>query len=101
MPVPASWYLSLSVLLFVIGAVGVLVSRNAIVLLMGIEVMLNAGNLALVLGARTWGLEDALIYTFLVMTVAAAEAAVGLALIIALFRRTKSLNLDDLKSLSG
>lgn len=101
MPVPASWYLSLSVLLFVIGAVGVLVSRNAIVLLMGIEVMLNAGNLALVLGARIWGLEDALIYTFLVMTVAAAEAAVGLALIIALFRRTKSLNLDDLKSLSG
>lgn len=101
MPVPASWYVSLSVLLFVIGAVGVLVSRNAIVMLMGIEIMLNAGNLVLVVGARTWGLEDALIYAFLVMTVAAAEAAVGLALFIALFRRTNSLNLDDLKSLSG
>ena len=101
MPVPASWYLILSALLFVTGAVGVLVSRNAIVLLMGIEVMLNAGNLVLVVGARMWGLEDALIYAFLVMTVAAAEAAVGLALIIALFRRTRSLNLDDLKSLSG
>lgn len=101
MPVPASWYLILSALLFVTGAVGVLVSRNAIVLLMGIEVMLNAGNLVLVVGARLWGLEDALIYAFLVMTVAAAEAAVGLALVIALFRRTKSLNLDDLKSLSG
>ncbi len=101
MPVPASWYVSLSVLLFVIGTVGVLVSRNAIVMLMGIEVMLNAGNLVLVVGARTWGLEDALIYTFLVMTVAAAEAAVGLALVIAMFRRTKSLDLDSLKTLSG
>jgi NADH-quinone oxidoreductase subunit K len=101
MPVPASWYVILSALLFVTGAVGVLVSRNAIVLLMGIEVMLNAGNLVLVVGARTWGQEDALIYAFLVMTVAAAEAAVGLALVIALFRRTQSLNLDDLKSLSG
>ena len=101
MPVPASWYLILSALLFVTGAVGVLVSRNAIVLLMGIEVMLNAGNLVLVVGARMWGLEEALIYAFLVMTVAAAEAAVGLALLIALFRRTRSLNLDDLKSLSG
>ena len=101
MPVPVSWYVVLSALLFVTGAVGVLVSRNAIVLLMGVEVMLNAGNLVLVVGARSWGLEDALIYTFLVMTVAAAEAAVGLALVIAMFRRTKSLNLDDLKSLSG
>lgn len=101
MPVPVSWYVILSALLFVTGAVGVLVSRNAIVLLMGVEVMLNAGNLVLVVGARSWGLEDALIYTFLVMTVAAAEAAVGLALVIAMFRRTKSLNLDDLKSLSG
>jgi NADH-quinone oxidoreductase subunit K len=101
MPVPLSWYLTLSALLFVIGAVGVLTSRNVILLLMGVEIMLNAGNVVLVAGARVWGVEDALIYAFLVMTVAAAEAAVGLALVIAMFRRTKSLHLDQLKSLSG
>ena len=101
MPVPVSWYLVLSALMFVTGAVGVLTSRNVIVLLMGIEVMLNAGNLVLVVGARFWGLEEALIYTFLVMTVAAAEAAVGLALVIAMYKRTRSLDLDALKSLSG
>jgi NADH-quinone oxidoreductase subunit K len=101
MPVPVAWYLVLSALLFVVGAVGVLLQRNVILMLMGIEIMLNAGNLALVTGARLWGLEDALIYAFLVMTVAAAEAAVGLALVIAVFRRTRSLNVDDLKSLSG
>jgi len=101
MPVPVSWYLILSALLFVVGAVGVLVQRNVILMLMGIEIMLNAGNLALVTGARMWGLEDALIYAFLVMTVAAAEAAVGLALVIALFRRHRTLNVDELKSLSG
>jgi|PlaIllAssembly_1097288.scaffolds.fasta_scaffold2396264_1 NADH-quinone oxidoreductase subunit K len=101
MPVPVSWYLILSALLFVVGAVGVLVQRNVILMLMGIEIMLNAGNLALVTGARMWGLEDALIYAFLVMTVAAAEAAVGLALVIALFRRHRTLNVDEFKSLSG
>jgi NADH-quinone oxidoreductase subunit K len=101
MPVPVSWYLILSALLFVVGAVGVLVQRNVILMLMGIEIMLNAGNLALVTGARVWGLEDALIYAFLVMTVAAAEAAVGLALVIALFRRHRTLNVDEFKSLSG
>ena len=101
MPVPVSWYLVLSALLFVVGAVGVLVQRNVILMLMGIEIMLNAGNLALVTGARMWGLEDALIYAFLVMTVAAAEAAVGLALVIALFRRHRTLNVDEFKSLSG
>ena len=101
MPVPISWYLTLSTLLFVIGMVGVLASRNVILLLMGIEIMLNAGNLALVAGARLWGLEDALIYAFLVMTVAAAEAAVGLALVIAMFKRARTLNVDELKTLSG
>ena len=101
MPVPLLWYLLLSALLFVCGTVGVLLSRNMIVLLMGVEVMLNAANLALVAGARKWGTEDALVYVFIVMTVAAAEAAVGLALIIAVYRHTRSLNVDELNTLSG
>ena len=101
MPVPVSWYLILSALLFVCGAVGIMLSRNVILLLMGVEVMLNAANLALVTGARKWGLEDGLIYVFIVMTVAAAEAAVGLALVIAVYRKTRSLNVDDLNTLSG
>jgi NADH-quinone oxidoreductase subunit K len=91
----------LSSLLFVTGAVGVLTSRNVIRVLMGVEIMLNGGNLALVVGARLWGLEEALVYAFLVMTVAAAEAAVGLALVIAVFRQRQSLNVDELRSLSG
>ena len=101
MPVPLLWYLILSALLFAVGVVGVLVSRNVIVLLMGVEVMLNGANLALVAAARKWGLADGLVYVFVVMTVAAAEAAVGLALVIAVYRHTKSLNVDDLNLLKG
>ena len=68
---------------------------------MGVEVMLNAANLLLVAGARKWGQADGLVYVFIVMTVAAAEAAVGLALIIAIYRQSRSLNLDDLNLLKG
>ena len=101
MTIPLSWYLILSALLFACGAVGVLLTRNVIVLLMGIEVMLNGANLALVTAAKKWGMADALVFTFIVMTVAAAEAAVGLALVIAVYRRTRSLNVDDLNLLKG
>lgn len=101
MPVPLSWYLILSALLFACGTVGVLMTRNVIVLLMGVEVMLNAANLVLVAAARKWGQADGLVYVFIVMTVAAAEAAVGLALIIAIYRQSRSLNLDDLNLLKG
>jgi NADH-quinone oxidoreductase subunit K len=101
MPVPFHWYLILSGLLFAVGAAGVLTTRNVIVLLMGVEVMLNGANLALVAAARHWGLADGLVYVFIVMTVAAAEAAVGLALVIAVYRKTRSLNVDDLNLLKG
>ena len=101
MPVPLSWYLILSALLFACGTIGVLLSRNVIVLLMGIEVMLNGANLALVTAARKWGQADGLVYVFIVMTVAAAEAAVGLALVIAVYRCTKTLNVDELNLLKG
>jgi NADH-quinone oxidoreductase subunit K len=101
MPVPFHWYLILSALLFACGAVGVLISRNVIVLLMGVEVMLNGANLVLVAAARKWAQADGLVYVFIVMTVAAAEAAVGLALVIAVFRHTKSVNIDELNLLKG
>lgn len=101
MPVPFHWYLILSALLFACGVVGVLISRNIIVLLMGVEVMLNGANLALVAAARKWGMADGLVYVFIVMTVAAAEAAVGLALVIAIYRQKKTMNIDDLNLLKG
>ena len=101
MPVPLSWYLILSAMLFATGAVGVLLSRNVIVLLMGVEVMLNGANLAFVAAARKWGQADGLVYVFIVMTVAAAEAAVGLALVIAVYRQSRSLNVDELNLLKG
>ena len=92
-------FIALSVILFVIGAVGVLVRRNAIVVFMSVELMLNAANLAFVAFGRQFGTVDGQIITFFVMTVAAAEAAVGLALVIGLFRHRESLNPEAFTSL--
>jgi NADH-quinone oxidoreductase subunit K len=86
----------LSGVLFTIGAVGVLIRRNAIVIFMCIELMLNAVNLAFVTFARHLDSMDGQIFVFFVMTVAAAEAAVGLAIIIALFRNKSTVNVDDI-----
>ena len=88
--------LLLSAALFTVGALGVLLRRNAIVILMAIEVMLNAANLALVAFARHHAAADGQVLAFFVMTVAAAEAAVGLAIILAVFRLTKGVNVDVL-----
>lgn len=88
-------YLALSALLFVIGAVGVLVRRNAIVLFMCIELMLNAANLALVTFARMHGDLHGQVMAFFVMVVAAAEVVVGLAIIMLIFRTRRSANVDD------
>ena len=84
--VPTTYYIGLSAILFSIGIVGVLVRRNAIVIFLSIELMLNAANLAFVAFARQLGSIDGQVIVFFVMTVAAAEAAVGLAIIIAVFR---------------
>jgi len=92
--VPISWYLTLAMLLFGIGIVGVLSSRNVIILLMSVELMLNAANLALVAFARAVNLMDGHAFVFLVLTVAAAEAAVGLAMVIMLFRNRRTVNID-------
>jgi NADH-quinone oxidoreductase subunit K len=89
-------YVLLSAILFVMGAMGVLLRRNAILIFMSVELMLNAANLALAAFARQWGNGDGQVLVFFVMTVAAAEVAVGLALIVAIFRTKKSIDIDDL-----
>ncbi|MBL8187368.1 MAG: NADH-quinone oxidoreductase subunit NuoK [Acidobacteria bacterium] len=93
--VPLSWYLALSAVLFTIGVAGVLIQRNAIVLFMCIELMLNSVNLTLVAFSRFLGDVTGQLFVFIVMVVAAAEAAVGLAIIIALFRTRETLNVDE------
>ena len=97
--VPTPYYIALSAILFSIGIVGVLVRRNAIVIFLCIELMLNAANLAFVAFARQRASIDGQVIVFFVMTVAAAEAAVGLAIIIAVFRHRQTINPDDLKLL--
>ena len=90
-----SWCLALSAVLFTIGVAGVLVQRNVIVLFMCVELMLNAVNLTLVAFSRFLGDITGQLFVFIVMTVAAAEAAVGLAIIISLFRNRETLNVDE------
>ncbi len=99
--IATTYYLALSAILFSIGVVGVLVRRNAIVVFMAIELMLNAANLAFVAYARQFGALDGQILVFFVMTVAAAEVAVGLALIVAIFRSKASIDVDEVNLLRG
>jgi NADH-quinone oxidoreductase subunit K len=89
------YYIVLSAVLFTIGAVGVLIRRNAIVLFMCIELMLNAANLALVTFSRMHGTLDGQIMAFFVMVVAAAEVVIGLAIIMSIFRTRRSASVDD------
>lgn len=91
----------LSAILFTLGAMGVLLRRNAILVFMSVELMLNAANLALVAFAQQWGGADGHVFVFFVITVAAAEVAVGLALIVAIFRLKQSINIDDLHQMEG
>ena len=97
--VPFTHYLLLSGILFAIGTAGVFLRRNLITVLLSVEIMLNAVNLTFVSAGRQLGLVDGQIITFFVMTVAAAEAAVGLALVIALFRHRETLSPDAFTSL--
>ena len=99
--VTVEWYLALSARLFTIGAMGVLLRRNAIIIFMSIELMLNAANLAFVALARHYGDLGGQIFVFFVMTVAAAEVAVGLALIVTIFRTKSSINIDEINLLKG
>lgn len=97
--VPMQSYLILSAVMFIIGVFGVVARRNAIIVFMSIELMLNSVNLSLVTFSAFLGNVTGQIFVFFVMTVAAAEAAVGLAIVIALFRRKQTLNLDEINIL--
>ena len=99
--VPASYYLALSVILFSLGVVGVLVRRNAIVIFMSLELMFNAANLVFVTFASYYQALSGQIFVFFVMTVAAAEVAVGLALMVAIFRARKSIDVDQMSNMKG
>jgi NADH-quinone oxidoreductase subunit K len=95
------WYLSLSAVLFTLGVLGVMLRRNAIVVFLSIELMLNAVNLSLVAFSQAFSDVDGQILVFFVMAVAAAEAAVGLAIVIALFRNRETVNVDEINILRG
>lgn len=97
--IPLYWFLVVAVVLFAIGSAGVLARRNALTVLMSVEIMLNAVNLAFLAFAREWGNMHGHVVTFFVIAVAAAEAAIGLALVLGLFRHKKSVNLDELTAL--
>jgi NADH-quinone oxidoreductase subunit K len=99
--IPLSGFLVVSAILFTMGALGVLIRRNAIIIFMSVELMLNAANLAFVAFARSYNVLSGQLFVFFVMTVSAAEVAVGLALIVAIFRSKHSIDVDQMSSLKG
>ncbi len=99
--VPTSFYVFLAAALFTIGATAVLFRRNTLVIYMAIELMLNAANLAFVAFARQFQALDGQLFVFFVMTVAAAEVAVGLALIVTIFRTKRSVDIDAMREMKG
>ena len=101
MTVDADWFVALSAVLFGIGACGVLLRRNALVVLLSIEIMLNAGNLALVAFARQHGQADGQVFAVVVMAIAASEVVVGLGIVVALSHLGRELDTDELAELHG
>jgi NADH-quinone oxidoreductase subunit K len=99
--IPQNWYLLLSTFLFCIGVIGVLFRRNAIIILMCVELMLNAVNLLLVSFSAYSGNSDGQVFVFFIMVVAAAEVAVGLALLVSIYRNIMSTDIDVLSKLKG
>ncbi len=99
MMVETSYYLILAAIIFSIGATGVLLRRNALIIFMCIEMMLNSVNLTLIALARQWGNLEGQIFVFMIMAVAAAEVAVGLAILIANVRHRQSINIDEINLL--
>ncbi|MCA9952355.1 MAG: NADH-quinone oxidoreductase subunit NuoK [Anaerolineales bacterium] len=99
--VTIGWYIALCAIMFSIGALGVLLRRNAILVFMSVELMLNSANLLFVAFARQLGDLDGQVLVFFVITVAAAEVAVGLALIVTIFRTKHSINIDEINMLKG
>ena len=101
MTVTVAWYMVLAAVLFSMGAAGVLLRRNALVMFMSIELMLNSVNLTFIAAGRELGLIEGQVAALFVMVVAAAEVTVGLAILVAVFRRRSSANVDDLSELRG
>lgn len=99
--IPVTYYIGLSAILFTLGAIGVLIRRNAIIIYMSVELMLNSANLAFVAFARLHESLNGQLFVFFVMAIAAAEAAVGLALIMAIFHTRKTTNVDEMSTLRG
>ncbi len=95
------WYLVVSALIFAIGAGGVLVRRNPLVILLCLELMLNAANIALIAFARMWGNGDGQIFAIIVMVVAACEVCIGLGLVVAIYRRQIPIDVDEMRELHG
>jgi NADH:ubiquinone oxidoreductase subunit K len=95
------WYLVVSAMIFAIGATGVLVRRNPLVILLCLELMLNAGNLALIAFARMHGNGDGQIFAIVVMVVAACEVTIGLGVIVAMYRRRLPIDVDEMRELQG
>jgi len=98
---PPSAYLIVSAVLFTIGGIGVLVRRNPLIMFMAIELMLNAVNLSFMTFSRYLGSADGWVFVFVVLTIAAAEVVVGLAIIVSIFRTHHEVDVDDLNSLKG
>jgi NADH-quinone oxidoreductase subunit K len=101
MTVPVAYYISLSAVVFLIGVAGVVLRRNPLVMLMAVELMWNAANVAFIAYARSWLNNAGHIFAFLVITVAAAEAAIGLAIVVVVFRRARFVDVDDVALLKG
>lgn len=101
MAIPIGDYVALGTVMFFIGVIGVIVRRNPLIMLMSIELMFNAANLLLIAFARSWLQNVGQIFAFLVITVAAAEAAIGLAIIVTTFRPKKYVDVDDVRTLHG
>ena len=96
-----TWYVVLSAFLFAIGAAGVLTRRNPLVILLCLELMLNAGNLALIAFSRMWGNGDGQIFAIVVIVVAACEVCIGLGVVVAMYRRRLPVDVDEMAELSG
>jgi len=99
--VPMENYIGLSAIVFFLGVMGVIVRRNPLIMLMSIELMFNAANLALITFAKAWVNAAGHIFAFLVITVAAAEAAIGLAIVVIVFRRAVNVDVDEIATLHG
>jgi NADH-quinone oxidoreductase subunit K len=99
--IPITYYIGLSAILFTLGTLGILLRRNAIIIFMSVELMLNSANLAFIAFARYYQVMSGQIFVFFIMAVAAAEVAVGLALIVAIFQSKQSIDVDEISSLKG